>query len=83
MPFFPPVLTFCRRLIIRRGYADMLGHWEIIAIIVIALLIFGPKKIPELMKGIGRGLREFKNSMKDDSDDEDTSKKQPYDDDRK
>ncbi|HPB31588.1 MAG TPA: twin-arginine translocase TatA/TatE family subunit [Candidatus Sumerlaeota bacterium] len=58
----------------------MLGHWEIIAIIVIALLIFGPKKIPELMKGIGRGLREFKNSMKDDSDDEDTNKKQPYDD---
>ena len=42
----------------------MLGHWEIIAIILLALLIFGPKKIPELMRGLGRGMREFKDSMR-------------------
>jgi sec-independent protein translocase protein TatA len=46
----------------------MLGHWEIIVIILIALLIFGPKKIPELMRGLGKGIREFKDSMKEDSD---------------
>ena len=43
-----------------------LGQWEIIALIIIALLIFGPKKIPELMRGIGRGIREFKSSMRED-----------------
>jgi len=44
-----------------------LGHWEIIALIVIALLIFGPKKIPELMRGLGRGIREFKSAMREDT----------------
>lgn len=52
----------------------MLGRWEIIAIIVIALLIFGPKKIPELMRGVGKGLREFKKTMKDIGNDEDEDK---------
>ena len=42
----------------------MSGHWEIIVIILLAILIFGPKKIPELMRGLGKGLREFKDSMK-------------------
>lgn len=45
----------------------MLGHWEIIVIILIALLIFGPKKIPELMRGLGKGIKEFKSSIKEDS----------------
>jgi|GEM_PF-657878 len=44
----------------------MWGHWEIIVIVLIAVLIFGPKKIPELMRGLGKGIREFKNSMKDE-----------------
>ncbi|MBN1902617.1 twin-arginine translocase TatA/TatE family subunit [Candidatus Sumerlaeota bacterium] len=44
----------------------MPGHWEIIVIILIALLIFGPKKIPELMRGLGKGIREFKDSMKEE-----------------
>ena len=49
----------------------MLGHWEIIAIILLAVLIFGPKKIPELMRGLGRGMREFKDSMRGMERDED------------
>ena len=43
-----------------------LGGKEILVIAVIILLIFGGKKIPELMKGIGSGIKEFKKSVKDD-----------------
>ena len=37
-----------------------LGVWEIVAIIAVVLLLFGGKKIPELMRGLGRGIKEFK-----------------------
>ncbi|MBC8051518.1 MAG: twin-arginine translocase TatA/TatE family subunit [Sphingobacteriaceae bacterium] len=37
-----------------------LGAWEIVAIIAVVLLLFGGKKIPELMRGLGRGVKEFK-----------------------
>ena len=43
-----------------------LGTTEIILIIVAILLLFGGKKIPELMKGLGSGIKEFKNAAKDD-----------------
>jgi len=43
-----------------------LGGKEILVIAVIILLLFGGKKIPELMKGIGSGIKEFKKSVKDD-----------------
>ena len=42
-----------------------LGPFEIVAILVIVLLLFGGKKLPELAKGLGRGLREFKNASRD------------------
>ncbi len=41
----------------------MLGTWEIILIALVILLIFGGKKIPELMKGIGKGVRSFKDGV--------------------
>ena len=41
---------------------SMPGGSEMILIIVVVLLLFGGKKIPELMKGIGRGMREFKDA---------------------
>ncbi|HDH57051.1 MAG TPA: twin-arginine translocase TatA/TatE family subunit [Bacteroidetes bacterium] len=41
-----------------------LGHWEILAIVVAVLLIFGGRKIPELMKGVGSGMREFKKGLR-------------------
>ncbi len=48
------------------------GYWQIILIVLVVLLLFGGKKIPELMKGIGRGTREFKKGLNtDDEDDED------------
>lgn len=41
-----------------------LGPWEIILIAAVVLLIFGGRKIPELMRGLGRGVKEFKDGMK-------------------
>lgn len=42
------------------------GSWVLIAVVV--LLLFGGKKIPELMRGLGSGIKEFKDASKDDSD---------------
>ena len=44
----------------------IVGVPQAILIIAIVLLLFGGKKIPELMKGLGGGVKEFKNAMKDD-----------------
>ena len=41
------------------------GPWEIVIILVIVLVLFGGKKLPELAKGLGKGLREFKNASRD------------------
>ena len=40
-----------------------LGPWEIVLIVAVVLILFGGRKIPELAKGLGRGLREFKREM--------------------
>ena len=40
-----------------------LGTWEIILIVLVVLLLFGGKKIPELMKGLGKGVKSFKQGM--------------------
>ena len=48
----------------------MLGTWEIILIALVILLIFGGKKIPELMKGIGKGVRSFKDGVEGKTDKE-------------
>ncbi len=47
-----------------------LGTWEIIIIVLVVLLLFGGKKIPELMRGIGKGVKSFKdgvNGVEDES----------------
>jgi len=43
---------------------------EVLIIALIVLLLFGGKKIPELMKGLGKGVKSFKEGMKEDFDDE-------------
>lgn len=48
------------------------GTWQIVVIVLVVLLLFGGKKIPELMKGIGRGTREFKKGLNTDDEDEDS-----------
>lgn len=47
----------------------MLGGWEIALIVLVVLIIFGGKKIPELMRGLGKGMKEFKNATKEESED--------------
>lgn len=42
----------------------MLGTTEIILIVIVVLLLFGGKKIPELMRGLGKGMKEFKDASK-------------------
>ena len=39
----------------------MIGPWQIVLIVLVVLLLFGGKKIPELMRGLGKGISEFKN----------------------
>lgn len=46
----------------------IIGPWQAVIIIVALLLLFGGKKIPELMKGLGQGLKEFKKATKDETD---------------
>ena len=43
----------------------MLGAWEIILIILIVIILFGGKKIPELLRGLGVGLKEFKKAKEE------------------
>ena len=47
-------------------FLGFIGPWQIGLIIVVILLLFGGKKIPELMKGLGSGIKEFKNAAKED-----------------
>ena len=56
-----------------------LGMPELIVILIVILLLFGAKKIPELMKGAGKGVRAFKDGMKEATTDETTEeeKKEP------
>ncbi len=56
----------------------VIGHWEIIAIVVVILLLFGGKKIPELMKGLGKGVKSFKEGVNEvEKEIEDSSKDTP------
>lgn len=50
-------------------FVGNLGTGEIIIIAIIVLLLFGGKKIPELMKGIGKGVKNFKDGVKGIEDD--------------
>lgn len=42
-----------------------LGGWEVFLILMVVLLLFGAKKIPELARGLGKGMREFKDASKE------------------
>ncbi|MFN3757338.1 MAG: twin-arginine translocase TatA/TatE family subunit [Flavobacterium sp.] len=47
-------------------FLGLVGPWQIGLLVLVILLIFGGKKIPELMRGLGGGVKEFKDAMKED-----------------
>jgi sec-independent protein translocase protein TatA len=51
-----------------------IGLPELLVILVVFVLLFGGKKIPEMAKGLGEGIKNFKNALKTDGDDVDSKK---------
>lgn len=49
-------------------FAALLGGWEIVLILAVVLILFGAKKLPELAKGLGTGIKEFKKATREVSD---------------
>ena len=49
-----------------------IGPWQIALIVLAVLLLFGGKKIPELMRGLGSGIKEFKDASKEEKESEET-----------
>ena len=58
-------------------FLGIVGPWQIVLIVAIVLLLFGGRKIPELMRGLGGGVKEFKKAMREEDNDKtkDDSKK--------
>jgi sec-independent protein translocase protein TatA len=50
-----------------------IGPLEIIVVLIIALVVFGPKRLPELGRSLGKGIREFRGSVSGEHDDEQSS----------
>ena len=48
-----------------------IGPLEVLVVLIIALVVFGPKRLPELGRSLGKGIREFRGSISGDHDDED------------
>ena len=51
-----------------------IGPMELLVIVIVCLLLFGGKKIPELAKGLGEGIRHFKNSVKGEEETDEQKK---------
>jgi sec-independent protein translocase protein TatA len=47
-----------------------IGIWEILILLLVVLLVFGPKRLPEMGRSLGKGMREFKDSISGKDDDE-------------
>ncbi|MFT6370682.1 MAG: sec-independent protein translocase protein TatA [Maribacter sp.] len=52
-----------------------IGPWQIGIVVLVVLLLFGGKKIPELMRGLGSGIKEFKDASKEEDEQLDETKK--------
>jgi sec-independent protein translocase protein TatA len=50
-----------------------IGIWELLILLLVLLLVFGPKRLPEMGRQLGKGMREFKDSVTGDSRDEDAA----------
>jgi len=54
----------------------MPGGWELFAIILVIVLLFGGKKIPELAKGLGKGIKDFKKAVNEEDEPKEVAKKE-------
>ena len=54
----------------------MPGGWELFAIILVIVLLFGGKKIPELAKGLGKGIKDFKKAVNEDDEPKEVATKE-------
>jgi sec-independent protein translocase protein TatA len=54
-----------------------IGPMELIIVLVIALIVLGPKKLPEVGRSVGKGMREFKDSLNGITDDDDDDEDEP------
>ena len=52
-------------------FVQKMGPWGIVLIVIVVLLLCGGKKIPELMRGLGKGVKEFKDATNKDENDAD------------
>ncbi len=57
--------------------AGMIGGWEMVLILAAILMLFGAKKLPELAKGLGQGIREFKKATREVTDEVQNSINEP------
>ena len=57
----------------------MVGPWQVVIIVFALVLLFGGKKIPELMKGLGQGMKEFKKATDTEDKDKDKDEKESKD----
>ncbi len=53
-------------MIAQNIFLGLVGPWQIAIIVLVILLLFGGKKIPELMRGLGSGIKEFKDASKEE-----------------
>lgn len=53
----------------------VIGPWQIVVIVLLVVLLFGGRKIPELMRGMGRGMKEFKDALNKDYSEPDEPQK--------
>ncbi len=54
-----------------------IGPLEIVVVLLIALIVFGPKRLPELGRSLGKGIREFRGSLSGENDDDDEQPQPP------
>lgn len=64
-------------MIAQNIFLGMVGPWQVILIVVVLLLLFGGKKIPELMRGLGSGIKEFKEASKEEEKPKDDAQAKP------
>jgi sec-independent protein translocase protein TatA len=68
-----------RRVVYHGSVPGNIGPLEIIIVLIIALVVFGPKRLPELGRSLGKGIREFRGSISGRHDDEDKQPPQELD----